>query len=127
MRAVRKERPDHALGRDKAVSLLWETGVMKGDFKDATMPAIPPKGKVNTRIAIKTVPHGVNIHLQVRTLGEVTYTGVACAAIRGILAGCVREGLKTSHVKRVLDEAEKTYTGETVKLWDFDSDEGRPA
>ena len=92
---------------------------MKGDFQDKVNPTIPKKGHVTVRGRIRSVNHGVNIEMQLRTLGTITYSKVAKHAILGILACCVREGMDSSNVQLVLDEANEAYHNELTEIWDF--------
>ncbi len=96
---------------------------MKEDFDDEVRHTVPPKGKVDARTRIRSVPHGVNIEIQIRTLGGVTYYSVARDAICGILAATVREGLDVSDVKEVLDEAAKQFFDRSTETWQFGSDD----
>ena len=93
---------------------------MKGDFKDKVNPTIPEKGHVTVRGRIRSVKHGVNIEMQIRTLGTITYDNVARNAILGILACCVREGMDPSNVQSLLDEAAEAYSNKSTEIWDFD-------
>ena len=98
---------------------------MKGDFKDRVNPTIPEKGHVAVRGRIRSVKHGVNIEMQIRTLDTITYGNVAKNAILGILACCVREGMDPSDVQSVLDEAAEAYFNELTETWGFDSEPER--
>ena len=98
---------------------------MKGDFKDRVNPTIPEKGHVTVRGRIRSVKHGVNIEMQIRTLDTITYGNVAKNAILGILACCVREGMDPSDVQSVLDEAAEAYFNELTETWGFDSEPER--
>ena len=92
---------------------------MKGDFEDEVNSTVPKKGHVAVRGRIKSVKHGVNIEMQIRTLGTITHGNVARNAILGILACCVREGMDPSNVQPVLDEAAEAYSDKSTETWDF--------
>ncbi|KKL59651.1 hypothetical protein LCGC14_2213210 [marine sediment metagenome] len=92
---------------------------MKDDFKDDIEPSIPKKGHGNARVSITSVPHGVNIKLQIRRLDGITYYNVARDAILGVLAGCVTEGLDVAEIKGLLKEVEDKYFDEETKIWKF--------
>ena len=92
---------------------------MKGDFEDEVNPTIPKKGRVTVRGRIKSVKHGVNIKMQIRTLNTITYDNVARNAILGILSCCVREGMDPFNVQSVLDEAAEAYSDKSTEEWDF--------
>ena len=79
-------------------------------------PKIPPKGLVNTRIAMKTLPHGVDVSIQVRFLGTTSAEEAVAHFVSALWDHAENQGVNWGNVVNIAKDLHADETTETRKL-----------